>query len=158
MQHPYCYPGTDVLRNKENIRDNDELESFERMATARRLETLPRNAPISLASYREIHRYMLQDVYDWAGQYRTVDTGRTGPFCKAEYIARHMDARFAAIRAEDNLRGLASDAYNFALSGTGAGSFTIATSGATGTLSTGSSAITSSVIRATTYGCEIVCA
>jgi cell filamentation protein len=111
MQHPYCYPGTDVLRNKENIRDNVELEAFERTHSADRLETLPRNLPISVAGYREIHRYMLQDVYDWAGEYRTVDTGRTAPFCKAEFIGRHMDARFAAINAEDNLRGLAPERF-----------------------------------------------
>ena len=55
---------------------------------------------------REIHRYMFQDLYDWAGEYRTVNTGRTGPFCKAEYIAVEMERRFAAIRAEYNLRGL----------------------------------------------------
>lgn len=72
MQHPYCYPGTDVLRNKENIRDKDDLEAFERMASARRLETLSLDSlPITVAGLREIHRYMLQDVYDWAGEYRT---------------------------------------------------------------------------------------
>jgi cell filamentation protein, protein adenylyltransferase len=54
---------------------------------------------------------MLQDVYDWAGEYRTVDTGRTGPFCKAKYIARYMDARFAAINAENALRGLSPDQF-----------------------------------------------
>jgi cell filamentation protein len=107
MQHPYCYPGTDVLRNKENIRDKDELEAFERAHSADRLETLSHDLPITVAGFREINRYMLQDVYDWAGEYRTVDTGRTGPFCKAEYIARHMNARFAAINAENNLHGLA---------------------------------------------------
>jgi cell filamentation protein len=79
MQHPYCCPGRDVLRNKEDIRDNNELERFERMATARRLETLPRDLPIAVEGYREIHRCMLQDVYDWAGEYRYVDTGRTAP-------------------------------------------------------------------------------
>ncbi len=111
MQHPYCYPGTDVLRNKENIRDADRLERLERRLTADRLMTLPADLPITVAGFREIHRYMLQDVYDWAGEYRTVDTGRTGPFCKAEYISRHMDTRFAAIHAENNLRGLVPDAF-----------------------------------------------
>lgn len=106
--HPYCYPGTDVLRNKEDIRDKSELERFERLASARRLETLPHNLPITVAGYREIHRYIFQDVYDWAGEYRTVDTGRTGPFCKARYITRYMDAQFAAISAERNLCGLTS--------------------------------------------------
>jgi cell filamentation protein len=104
--HPYCYPGTDVLRNKEDIRDQDELELFERQHSADRLLTLPHNLPITVAGYREMHRYMFQDVYDWAGEYRTVDTGRTGPFCKAKYIAPYMDARFAAIKAENNLCGL----------------------------------------------------
>jgi cell filamentation protein len=81
--HPYCYPGTDVLRNKEDIRDKTELEQFERGHSAARLETLPDNIPITVAGYRTIHSYMLQDVYDWAGEYRSVDTGRTGPFCRA---------------------------------------------------------------------------
>src|ERR1700739_3527421 len=101
MDHPYCYPGTDVLRNKENIRDGNQLE---RRLTADRLTTLPPNLPITVAGYREIHRYMVQDLYDWAGEYRTVNTGRTGPFCKTEYIAREMERRFAAINAEDKLR------------------------------------------------------
>ena len=104
-QHPYCYPGSDVYRNKEDIRDKDDLEALERMLAARRLETLPHDLPITPAGYREIHRYMLQDLYDWAGEHRWVDTGRTGPFCKAEFIAAEMDKRFAAIIGENNLRG-----------------------------------------------------
>ncbi len=106
MDHFYCYPGTDVYRNKEDIRDRDELEQFERMASARRLETLPHDLPITVAGFREIHRYMLQDVYDWAGEYRTVTTGRGAPFCKAEFIAAEMDKRFKAINSEHKLRGL----------------------------------------------------
>ncbi len=82
------------------------------MLAARRLETLPHDLPITPAGYREIHRYILQDLYDWAGEYRWVDTGRTGPFCKAEFIAAQMDKRFAAIIGENNLRGL--DAATFA--------------------------------------------
>jgi cell filamentation protein len=109
--HPYCYPGTNVYRNKENIRDRLELEEFERMATAWRLLTLPRNLPVTPKGYREIHRYMLQDVYDWAGQDRWIDTGRTGPFCKAEYIIPELKKRFAAINAENDLRGLDADAF-----------------------------------------------
>jgi len=106
MDHPYCYPGTDVYRNKENLRDKDELEAFERQHSADRLLTLPHDLPITVGGYREIHRYILQDVYDWAGEYRTVTTGRGGPFCKAEFIDAEMDMRFAAINAEDDLRGL----------------------------------------------------
>jgi cell filamentation protein len=104
--HPYCYPGTTVYRNKEYIRDAKELEDFERSHSADRLLTLPHDLPVTVVALREIHRYMLQDVYDWAGEYRTVNTGRTGPFCKSEYIGIELDKRFATINAEDNLRGL----------------------------------------------------
>jgi cell filamentation protein len=104
--HPYCYPGTDVYRNKEDIRDAGELEDFERAHSADRLLTLPHDLAITVAAFREIHRYMLQDVYDWAGEYRTVNTGRTGPFYKSEYTAIELDKRFAIINAEDSLHGL----------------------------------------------------
>ena len=111
-QHPYCYPGTDVLINKENIRDKDELERFERMAAAWRLATLRRDLPITPDGYREIHRYMLQDVYDWAGQDRRVDTGRgAAPFCLARFIDAELNKRFAAINGENNLRGLDADQF-----------------------------------------------
>ena len=111
MDHPNCYPGTNVYRNKEDIRDQDELEAFERQHSADRLLTLAHDLPITVDGYREIHRYMLQDVYDWAGEYRRVTTGRGGPFCKAEFIEVEMNKRFAAIEAENNLRGLSPEQF-----------------------------------------------
>jgi cell filamentation protein len=109
--HPYCYPGTNVYRNKEDIRDAKELEDFERAHSADRLLTLRHDLPITVDGFREVHRYVFQDAYDWAGEYRTVNTGRTGPFCKAEYIAIELERRLAAINAENNLRGLAPDEF-----------------------------------------------
>jgi fido (protein-threonine AMPylation protein) len=39
---PYCYPGTDVLRNKAGLRDAEALEAFElEMTTLRSEEPLP---------------------------------------------------------------------------------------------------------------------
>jgi len=110
-EHPYCYPGTDVYRNKEDVRDKDQLEKLERRITTIKLETLPHDLPITPAGYCEIHRYMFCDLYDWAGEYRRVNTGRTGPFCKAEYIAVEMEKRFAAIGAENNLRDLSPEQF-----------------------------------------------
>jgi cell filamentation protein len=111
-QHPYCYPGTDVLINKEDIRDKDELEKLERRLSADRLTTLPRGLPITPEGYREIHRYMLQDLYDWAGQNRWVDTGRgAAPFCLAAFIDAELTKRFAAINADKNLCGLSAEQF-----------------------------------------------
>jgi cell filamentation protein len=112
MSDPYCYPGTDILRNIDNIRDPQELTIFERASSANRMETLPDHFPISPDGYRAIHRHIFQDVYDWAGEYRVVDIARTDDlFCLVPYIARELAKRFAAIRSENNLRGLAPNDF-----------------------------------------------
>ena len=112
MSDPYCYSGTDVLRNVENIRDPEELAVFERSATVSRIETLPADFAISADGYRAIHRYLFQDVYDWAGEYRVVDIARSDSlFCLVPYIAPELAKRFEAIRSENNLRGLNAEDF-----------------------------------------------
>jgi cell filamentation protein len=112
MDHPYCYPGTDVYRNKWDIRDADLLESLERLETLNRMETLSRDIPISADGYRSLHRYLFQNIYDWAGEDRRIDTGRPGaPFCRAAFIASELEKRFAAIRAEDCLCNLTAGQF-----------------------------------------------
>jgi cell filamentation protein len=98
---PYVYPGTDVLINKLDIRDADALRSFEIDIVAQRIsEGSPRVALIS-DGFRELHHHLFQDVYDWAGQIRTVDIARPDAyFCRAIYISRQLDERFARIAAE----------------------------------------------------------
>jgi cell filamentation protein len=107
MSDPYFYPGTDVLANKQGIRDGRALEQFERMMTLQRSrEGLPAVA-ISSAGYREIHWYLFQDIYEWAGRDRTVELAKEeSRFCRPEFIAEELDKRFAAIRAENELKGL----------------------------------------------------
>ena len=112
MSDPYCYPGTNVLRNIENIRDAEELTAFERSAAANRMEMLPDDFPITPDGYRAIHRYIFQDVYDWAGEYRDVDIARTDDlFCLVPYIAPELAKRFEAIRRENSLRGLSIEDF-----------------------------------------------
>ncbi len=114
MSDPYTYPGTDVLRNKEDIRDPNELEAFERIATASRLETLPEAIPITYDGYCEIHRYIFQDVYDWAGKTRIVDLAKDNAlFCLARFVEPELKKRFEAIGAEGDLRNL--DAARFTI-------------------------------------------
>jgi len=113
MSDPYCYPGTDILRNIRNIQNAEELEAFERSLSANRLETLPDDFPITPEGYRVIHRYIFLDLYDWAGEYRVVDIARADNlFCLAPYIAQELAKRFKAIQSENNLHGL--DAEDFA--------------------------------------------
>lgn len=109
---PYVYPGTNVLINSENIRDRDELDVFERVITANRMEHLPRNIPLTARGYRQIHRHIFEPIYAWAGKDRTVNIAKDGHmFCLVPYIASQLDQRFAAIRVESKLMGMTREDF-----------------------------------------------
>jgi cell filamentation protein len=80
---PYVYPGTSVLRNLRDIRDLHALARFEMDMTTRRVTELGHNAKpgkLNLAHLKAIHRHIFQDVYPWAGEFRTVNIARPGQF------------------------------------------------------------------------------
>jgi cell filamentation protein len=111
-EDPYVYPGTGVLINKEGIRDAGELEEFERIVTANRMEHLPADVPLTYAGYRRLHRHIFEPVYAWAGEARTVNIAKgNAMFCLVPHIAGQMEQRFAAIPAENSLRGLRREAF-----------------------------------------------
>ncbi len=69
------YPGSNVLINKAGIKDQAKLDAFERGVTAIRLDELkndPVNGNYGIAHMQALHGRIFQDVYDWAGQLRTV--------------------------------------------------------------------------------------
>lgn len=96
---PYAYPGTSVLQNRLDIRDAGLLQAFEvEISTIRAEEPLPHGA-FDPAHYCSIHHHLFQDVYEWAGQYRTVRTSKGGnAFCYPEHIPAQMDVLFGSIR------------------------------------------------------------
>lgn len=80
---PYCYPGTDILRNKPDIRDKERLWQFEFRKTAERsmeLQESPVVGRFDLAHLQAIHSYLFQDLYAWAGKIRTVDIFKGSTF------------------------------------------------------------------------------
>ena len=80
---PYVYPGTNVLRNYRDIRDLQLLAAFEMAVTTRRLaelENKPLRGKFDATHLKAIHRYIFQDVYPWAGEFRTVNIARPGQF------------------------------------------------------------------------------
>ena len=83
-----CYPGTTVLVNKLHIHDEAALQEAEALATyvnASKLEQCPLEGVFDFAHYKAIHQFLFSDLYDWAGQIRTVDISKKGTrFCSAE--------------------------------------------------------------------------
>lgn len=99
---PACYLGTSNLRNIPDLRDYSELEVFElKMVALRSEEGLP-IGKFDPKHYRAVHRHLFQDVYAWAGEYRTIRTGKGGNwFCYPEYIEKEMEALFERLRRSE---------------------------------------------------------
>lgn len=73
----YCYPPDfTVLRNKLGLRDAKALDRAERLLVSQRIqEPLPRGE-FDLDHLRAIHRHLFQDIYEWAGELRTVEISK----------------------------------------------------------------------------------
>lgn len=112
-QDPYSYPGTDVLRNKLGITNDADLTKAEqRYSTARGLEAARLSFAPNAEGYRDLHRHLFQDVYEWAGKDRTVQIGKGGSmFAAPSYVAREMDKLFADMGAKNGFRGLTRDEF-----------------------------------------------
>ena len=104
-----CYPGTNVLKNKADLTDQDELDQFEQlMFLTRSEEPLPEGA-LDYMHYRAIHHHFFQDVYTWAGQARQVRTAKGGNwFCYPEYIDAEMNRIFRELSDENHLADTSS--------------------------------------------------
>lgn len=64
----YCYPGTNVLKNKLDIRDLDTLHEAERDYSAVRQAELVGQGVTGDFSFKHlcsIHKHLFSDVYSW---------------------------------------------------------------------------------------------
>lgn len=111
----YVYPGTEVLRNKADIRDQVALDAFEADATAVRMQELveqPIQGKFDLAHLCAIHAHLFQDVYVWAGELRTVDISRgESRFANFGLIRDYLGKVLQGLPAENYLSGLPPDKF-----------------------------------------------
>ena len=114
---PYVYPGTNVLKNRRDIRDWELLSKFEMdMTTRRASELLLKKKPggkFDIAHLKQIHGYIFQDVYEWAGELRTVNIARPGQYFFAFHhmIVPCLENAFATLASERQLNGLAAEQF-----------------------------------------------
>ena len=113
---PYTYPGTDVLRNIPDIHDSQRFAGFEANATTARLAELdaaPLKGQFDVAHLKAIHKYIFQDVYFWAGEFRTVNVSKGGSlFGAAPFVELALDGVLLKLSGERYLKG--SDLSSFA--------------------------------------------
>jgi len=100
----YTDPKSGVLRNLADIADPDDLLFFESAAVIKRAHFATKfpaqeleAKPITIkntATLFDIHRYLFQDVYHWAGQKRTVEISKQG---KPFFLTAYFDNGFTYI-------------------------------------------------------------
>lgn len=76
MTDPYLYLHTDILKNLADIRDSEMLSCMEAEYTSIRLAELVIGEPANCFDFKALcnmHHYIFQDIYEWAGEIRTIN-------------------------------------------------------------------------------------
>ena len=109
---PYVWPSTDVLRNKLGIYDAAALDLAERRLVLDQIAAGTPYGRFDLRHLQAIHRHLFQDVYDWAGELRTVEISKGGnQFPFRRFIDTGMADVHRRLEASDFLRDLPDDAF-----------------------------------------------
>lgn len=85
----YCYKDSDVLINKLNITNEKDLFNAERELVSLRtyeLNEKPLRGNFDFEYLKDIHKYLFQDVYRWAGNIRNCNIAKQDLFCLTEHI------------------------------------------------------------------------
>jgi cell filamentation protein len=105
----YCYPGTNVLKNKLDIRDLDFLHQAERdYSSIRQAELVKKGVTgdFSMKHLCSIHKQLFQDIYTWAGKIRTVDISKGTIFCLVQFIDLQFDDMYRRLKKENFLKDI----------------------------------------------------
>lgn len=105
----YCYPDSDVLKNKLGIKDLNKLHNYERKLTMLRLMEIidnPIEGDFDFTHLKAIHKYIFQDLYEWAGEVRKVEIAKGNMFCKVMFIESQAEDIFGKLKRDKYLSGL----------------------------------------------------
>ena len=110
-----CYEGTTCLINKFGIKDDKQLSLIEGQITFAKGSELERNpvkGNFDFEHYKAIHKYLFDEIYEWAGKIRTVDMSKKGTnFAKANEIEKLANACFARLKSENYFKGQEFDEF-----------------------------------------------
>ncbi len=105
LWNSYFYPGTTTLKNKLGIIDQEELKQREAEITFEKLVELymnPIEGNFDIDHWKQIHKYLFEDLYEWAGEYRYVNMQKETGFTDIRNLNTYLDAEFKLMNAEIN--------------------------------------------------------
>ncbi len=110
-----CYEGTLCLINKFGIKDENQLAEVEANITLLKITTLERQ-PIKgnfdFEHYKTIHKFLIEDIYDWAGHIRTIDISKKGTdFICADKINNIAQECFARLKKCNYFKDMPFDEF-----------------------------------------------
>ena len=114
MRDPYLYLDVDVLINKKNIKDQNQLDKLEEDIIPLRMIALRKQGLIitSVFDIQKIHGFLFSSIFDWAGEFRKITMYKREPilngysvdYTPSDYIKKEMndlEKRFLSINWED---------------------------------------------------------
>ncbi|MGN2755580.1 Fic/DOC family protein [Aliivibrio fischeri] len=89
-QDPYTYENSTVLVNKLNINNEAVLEAAERdLTTLAAMYVEFQLPPYDFSYLRSIHHMLFSDLFEWAGELRTIDISKGNTrFCNVARIEK----------------------------------------------------------------------
>ncbi len=110
-----CYKGTTCLINKFDIRDEKKLDMLESQITIAKislLQTNPIKGNFDFEHYKAIHKFIFEDLYEWAGKIRTVNISKKGTaFVEAKNIMKISNACFFRLKENNFFKNLNTDEF-----------------------------------------------
>lgn len=111
QQHSrYCYPGSEVLINIPGLKEQAQLDAFERIVTTERLSVLqlrPLKGSFDKKHLCEIHTFIFKDVYPFAGTLRDEDIAKGNfRFATARFLHEQTDELLSQLKQEHFLQDL----------------------------------------------------
>lgn len=103
----YCYPGTRILKNQFGITNSSDLEKAESSIASVKISILTGRITggFDLDHLKTIHKFIFEDIYDWAGELRKVDIIKGNMFCRKEYIESEFEKIHTELENDDFLEG-----------------------------------------------------
>lgn len=114
MRDPYLYLDVDVLINKKNIKDQNQLDKLEEDIIPLRMIALRKQGLIitSVFDIQKIHSFLFSSIFDWAGEFRKITMYKKEPilngysvdYTPSDYIRKEMndlEQRFLSINWEE---------------------------------------------------------
>ena len=110
------YPNTYILKNKFDIKNEEELRSLEHLLLLEAYDKFAKKVNVELNEnfFKNLHKNTFQDLYEWAGIYRDVDVVKGNTlFCRGIYVKQEIEKLFRKLKEDNYLKNLNRDKETF---------------------------------------------